>query len=369
MNIARTALRHRFAPHGLPAIALALSAGTLAPLAAVAQDACGAVAELTRMACDTDVEEEHLLARANCRDVPGAQQSAECRMHAGEERVETSLECATQHAARLELCALLGPARYAPAWRREDFVADQRTLDATSANPYWPLRVGMQWIYQGDGERITVAVQAATKRIRRGTSPETAVDCLVVNDLVEEVEGTADAASFLAAPGIPIEDTDDWYAQDLGGTVWYCGEIARNYAVFAGDRPRLPELVDIDGSWKAWVDGARPGILMLATPVPGAVYRQELLLDDAEDAGTVLSVSASGFLEGDDCDNAGDLVVDPGQVLATHCGAGDCVVVRDFTPLEPEANEHKYFARGVGLVLAVDREDMSCEVLVSLETP
>ena len=31
-------------------------------------------------------------------------------------------------------------------------------------------------------------------------------------------------------------------------------------------------------------------------------------------------------------------------------------MTRDFTPLDPEANEHKYYAPGVGLILEIDLE-------------
>ena len=71
--------------------------------------------------------------------------------------------------------------------------------------------------------------------------------------------------------------------------VWYCGEIARNYETFEGDDPEDPELVDIDGSWKAGRDGAKPGILIQADPQPPNAYRQEVLLGEAEDVAQVLS--------------------------------------------------------------------------------
>ena len=93
--------------------------------------------------------------------------------------------------------------------------------------------------------------------------------------------------------GTPVEDTDDWYAQDLDGNVWYCGEIAQNFEVFEGDDPEEAELVDIEGSWKAGRDGALPGIVMLASPQAGDVYRQEVALGEAEDAARVISTTGS----------------------------------------------------------------------------
>jgi len=97
-------------------------------------------------------------------------------------------------------------------------------------------------------------------------------------------------------------------------------------------------LISIDGSFRAGVDGAQPGILMLANPMVGDTYRQEMAWGEAEDAAEVLD------LAGDDA------------VPAADCG-GACLVIRDFSPLEPEANEHKFYAPGVGLILEIDMED------------
>ena len=51
------------------------------------------------------------------------------------------------------------------------------------------------------------------------------------------------------------------------GNVWYCGEAVQDF--------ENGELVSLDGSFKAGVDGAKPGILMKAAPMIGDVYRQE----------------------------------------------------------------------------------------------
>ncbi|HEX6010848.1 MAG TPA: hypothetical protein VFY87_03395, partial [Geminicoccaceae bacterium] len=141
------------------------------------------------------------------------------------------------------------------------------------------------------------------------------VRCTVVQDTV-----TLD--------GVLVEDTTDWFAQDRLGNVWYFEEIARNYE--NGD------LANLDGSWRAGVDGAQPGIVMRARPRAGEVYRQEFRLGDAEDLAQVLSLSGDA------------------AVPAASCG--DCVVTRDFTPLEPDLVERKFYAPGIGLILEVDLE-------------
>ena len=76
---------------------------------------------------------------------------------------------------------------------------------------------------------------------------------------------------------------------------------------------------------------------MLADPAVGDVYRQELSLGNAEDAAEVVSVTDSESVPVADCD-------------------GTCVVTFDFTPLDPEALEYKYYTPGVGLMLEVDIE-------------
>ena len=58
--------------------------------------------------------------------------------------------------------------------------------------------------------------------------------------------------------GVPVEITDDWYAQDAAGNIWYLGEYVTNY--------KNGKVVDHGGSFEAGVDGAQPGIAMPAEP-------------------------------------------------------------------------------------------------------
>jgi hypothetical protein len=95
-----------------------------------------------------------------------------------------------------------------------------------------------------------------------------------------------------------------------------------------------PELVELERSWKAGRDFDQPGIIMLGTPRVGMAYREEVSLGNAEDMAEVISVS--GFE----------------SVPAASCG-GRCVVTRNFTPLDPGAEENKYYAPDVGLILEV----------------
>jgi hypothetical protein len=109
------------------------------------------------------------------------------------------------------------------------------------------------------------------------------------------------------------------------------------------------ELVEIEGSFKAGRDGAKSGVLMMASPVVGEIYRQEWAPGDAEDAAEVLSTTY-GYGEDEELD---EFV--PQELAELLCN-GDCVVTRDFNPLEPDAEERKYYAPGIGPFLEVDLE-------------
>lgn len=147
-------------------------------------------------------------------------------------------------------------------------------------------------MYEAEDELIVVEVLEDTKMID-------GVLCAVVRDTVTEIpEDEGDDESSLQEEGEEdeeagdlIEDTLDWYAQDVDGNIWYFGEIAQNF--------EDGELTDLDGSWIAGEDGARAGILIMAMPTVNSVYRQEFLLTEAEDMALVISVDAMPDLSED----------------------------------------------------------------------
>jgi len=290
---------------------------------------CSQTAGVVFKACGSELEDDFLIAIANCINVSDKDERKECEADARDERKDGRELCKEQFEARLDVCGLVGEKRYDPDFDPDNFVDPLEIGDEVDPNPYFPLVQGTQWVYEGGGERITVTVTEKIKLIE-------GVTCVVVNDLVTEDE-------------VKIEDTDDWYAQDLDGNVWYCGEIAKNFETFEGDVPEDPELVDIEGSWKAGRDGAKPGYLMLAAPKVGDVYRQEVSWGDAEDVAEVTDTTGSE------------------SVPAASC-TDDCLVTRDFTAIEPGINESKYYALGVGLILEVDNEGNRVE-LVKMTTP
>jgi hypothetical protein len=169
-------------------------------------------------------------------------------------------------------------------------------------NKYFPLDPGTTFIYEGGTERDVMAVTSATKKIM-------GVKCVVVDD--RGYDG-----------GKLIEKTYDWFAQDNKGNVWYFGEDTKEL-----DNGKV---TSTKGSWEAGVDGAKPGIIMQGDPKVGESYRQEYYEGEAEDTAKVVSLDESATVPYGSFDS----------VLET----------REWTPLEPSYDEHKYYAAGVGQV-------------------
>ncbi len=184
-------------------------------------------------------------------------------------------------------------------------------------NPYFPLPVGRQWVYREGPQRVKVTVTDRTKLIANG------VVARVVRDEV-------------TLKGVPVEITDDYYAQDDEGTVWYLGEATTEYE---DGKP-----VSTEGSFEAGVDGARAGIVMPARPKVGMRYRQEHYAGHAEDRAKIVSLRE--------------------RVKVPLKRYRNALMTLDYNPLEPDVLEAKFYARGVGMVLAVglsgdtDREEL-----------
>jgi hypothetical protein len=192
-------------------------------------------------------------------------------------------------------------------------------------NPYWPMKPGSRWVYRetdpdGTRQRVVVTVTDKTKEIANG------ITARVVHDAVTE-------------RGRPVEITDDWYAQDRAGNVWYFGESTTEYE---NGKPTTTA-----GSFEAGVDGAQPGVIMPARPKPGMHYRQEYYKGQAEDKASIFSLKEQV------------------EVPFGHFGPGRVLMTKDLNPLKPSVLEYKFYARGVGPVLAVgvsggsDREELA----------
>ena len=180
-------------------------------------------------------------------------------------------------------------------------------------NPYWPMSPGSKWVYsetdtQGTHEKVVVEVTDKTKTIANG------IEARVIRDTASE-------------NGKPVEITDDWYAQDSSGNVWYLGEATAEY--------KNGQVASTAGSFEAGVDGAQAGIAMPANPEPGMAYRQEYLKGVAEDKGAVITVGEEQV-----------------EVPFGHFNT-DILMTRDLVPLEPKVQELKFYAPDVGPLLSV----------------
>lgn len=198
------------------------------------------------------------------------------------------------------------PVEYAPVIHPENFTS---AID----NKYFTLTPGTTFEYVSinpdntvGSERISVDV-TSEKKIVMG------VETVVVHD-----------QAFL--DNELIEDTYDWYAQDAAGNVWYFGEATQTFENGVA--------VSTEGSWEAGVDGAQPGIIMLANPQVGDEYRQEYYKDVAEDMGTVVALNETIELG---MGNMGD--------ASRFTG---CLKTRDWTPLEAKIDEFKFYCPELG---------------------
>ena len=192
----------------------------------------------------------------------------------------------------------------------ESVQLDPAQFTANIDNRWWPMPPGSRWVYretdgEGSVQQVKVTVTDQTRMIM-------GIQARVVHDVLTE-------------DGQLVENTYDWYAQDNQGNIWYLGEDTKEY--------ENGKVTTTEGSWEAGVDGAQPRILLPADPKRDMAYRQEYYKGQAEDGARVLSLDMRAKVPAGTFD----------QLLTTQ----------DSTPLEPKLLEHKFYAPGVGPVLAI----------------
>ena len=175
-------------------------------------------------------------------------------------------------------------------------------------NPWFPLPPGTTLLYRGhkDGEpsRDVFHVTGRTK-------PILGIRCALVSDK-------------LYLRGRLAERTEDWYAQDRRGNVWYLGEATAELNPNGSVKTR-------EGSWQAGVEGARAGVFMPARPRRGQSGIQEMYAGEAEDHFRVLDLNAT--------------------VETRAAITSDALLTREWTPLEPGVVDHKFYVPEIGTVL------------------
>lgn len=134
-----------------------------------------------------------------------------------------------------------------------------------------------------------------------------------------------------------IEDTQDYYAQDKAGNVWYLGENTR---AFEYDDNGKVISTDTSGSWLTGVRGGKPGYIMPAHPTLGFNYYQEFSpADEAVDQAKIVSL---------------DRTVTTPAGHFTHT-----IRTLESTAAEPGVFESKFYAPGVGPVLVQENLDLA----------
>jgi hypothetical protein len=290
--------------------------------------ACSSTAVALRKSCDAEVLQDAFQTRAACADEVDENAQAECNASADSDTEAANGACAEAFDARLALCTDVADAAHEPAFGADDagrFVDPLQIGQSVVANPRAPLVPGNLWYRAGTatddaGESVQVAV---TTTVTERTKLIDGVNCIVVTN--DETENS-----------VLVQSREDWLAQDVDGNVWYCGQLVQSFESFDGDDPEEPELVSLDGSWKAGRDGAEAGMLMPAAPEVGAILRQEAAWGTAENVAEILDLDGSETAPGGFC-------------------VGTCLVTQETTALEPGMVETKHYMSGVGLL--VDETD------------
>lgn len=289
--------------HLKPALLLLVLAGTATAAVAGTTNICQLTSQDGLNSCKKGAQGDYWTAVGMCANISDSQSQQACILKAKSDYQSATTACQDQFTARNQICQKLGGGRYDPT-------IDPANFTTNIDNPYMPLKAGTTYIYEGPTStgfiRTEFAVTMNTKLID-------GVICVEVHDQV-------------FTDGALTEDTLDWFAQDKDGNVWYFGEDS--------DELVNGRVSSLGGSWQGGMKGASPGIVMKAHPKVGDFYRQEFLLNSAEDAAGVLNLN---------------------QTVTVPAGTfHHCLETEEITGLEPSALEHKFYAPGVGNVQAID---------------
>ncbi|HWZ82340.1 MAG TPA: hypothetical protein VNW47_06945 [Terriglobales bacterium] len=268
-----------------------------------AANVCQVTAQDGLNSCKKIAQSDNWNALGMCANISDPQSQQACILKAKSDYQSALTSCQDQFTERNQICHKLGGGAYNPT-------IDPASFSSVIDNPYFPLKPGTTYIYEGPTSsgfiRTEFAVTTKTKLID-------GVTCVEIHDQV-------------FTDGELTEDTLDWFAQDKDGSVWYFGEDS--------DELVNGRISSLGGSWQGGLKGASPGIVMEAHPKAGDFYRQEFLLNTAEDSAGVLDLN---------------------QTATVPAGTfHHCLETEEVTGLEPGALEHKFYAPGVGNVLTVD---------------
>ena len=184
---------------------------------------------------------------------------------------------------------------------------DPANFTAHVDNPYFPLEPGTVYVSSGtkDGKAaINVFTVTAKTKLIDGVRNRVVEDRLFLNGRLEE-------------------RTQDYYAQDKRGNVWYFGE---DTAVLDHNG----NVIDTEGSFHAGVDGAQPGVYMQASPELNRRFRQEWYAGHAADQFETVDLDAS--------------------ITVPFVSSQHALKTAELTRLEPGAIDSKLYVQGLGQV-------------------
>jgi hypothetical protein len=188
-----------------------------------------------------------------------------------------------------------------PVWR-DHFDVNKADLLPTGSNPYITMQPGRVLRLRHGSDTLTVTILSDTEVIEG-----------VTTGVLEERE---------TKNGKLVEVSRNFMATDRHtNDVYYFGEDVDNYK---GGR-----IVNHESAWRAGARGARFGLMILAEPVVGQAFYQEIAPKVAMDRVEVVSTS---------------------ETVTTPAGTFERALhLRETTPLERDVS-HKYYAPGVGLI-------------------
>lgn len=195
--------------------------------------------------------------------------------------------------------------------------ASAAAFTSTVDNQWFPLVAGTKLTYEGtkDGKKAveTFTVTSTTRKIN-------GIDCVVVEDV-------------LSLAGVATEKVIGYYAQDQKGSVWSFGED--NQELDASGH-----VVSTEGSWRAGVDKAPPALIMEGAPAVGHSFEHDVTKNDF----AVISLASAVKVPDGTFDNA--------------------LVTKEWSPLEPDIETHKFYVPGVGVVRDVAVKGPTEELLL-----
>jgi len=190
---------------------------------------------------------------------------------------------------------------------RDTFPIDNYTMTANGENRYWGLTPGrfvvLGSINPGSTEFVVITVLHETETVD-GIETRVIEEREYKNGQLAEV-----SRNFFAM----AEETGD---------VFYFGEDVDNY--------EDGEITSHSGEWRAGKDNARAGLYMPKAPTVGMRYYMEVAPESAMDRAEIFETNAT---------------------IETPAGTfGDCLIVTESSPLEPDDDSYKRYAPGVGMI-------------------